>query len=211
MKNQEKYKAVFGEIHAPDDLVRKVRNISMENKKLQRNKKWKAALVSAAAALGLFVGANGICYAATGDNLVSKIVIMVNGEEVERDIEWHEEGDTLVGTVEYELEDDADGGSIAVQEIFIADKEDTELIEGDAENSVYEFDSMDASGTVVEEEDGKIYLVPGDGNQKIDITEDIADGTAEGTLTYNGEECKYVVVRSEDGYSVSIGLEYDEE
>lgn len=204
MKNQEKYKAVFGEIHAPDDLVRKVRNISMENKKLQRNKKWKAALVSAAAALGLFVGANGICYAATGDNLVYKIVIMVNGEEVERDIEWHEEGDTLVGTVEYELEDDADGGSVAVQEVFIADKEE-------AENPVYELDGMDAGGVVVQEEDDRIYLVPGDENQKIDITEDIADGTAEGTLTYNGEACKYVVVRSEDGYSVSIGLVYDEE
>lgn len=210
MKNQEKYKAVFGEIHAPDDLIRKVRNISMENKKLQRNRKWKVALASVAAAFGLFAGANGICYAATGDNLVSKIVIMVNGEEVESEIEWHEEGDTLVGTIEYEVEDDAEGASIAVQEVFIADKEDAELIEGDAENSVYELDAMDTSGIVVQEEDGKIYLVPGEGTQKIDITEDIADGTAEGTLTYNGEKCNYIVIQSEDGYSVSIGLTAEE-
>lgn len=210
MKNQEKYKAVFGEIHASDDLVRKVRNISMENKKLQRNRKWKVALASVAAAFGLFAGANGICYAATGDNLVSKIVIMVNGEEVESEIEWHEEGDTLVGTIEYEVEDDAEGASIAVQGGFIADKEDAELIEGDAENSVYELDAMDTSGIVVQEEDGKIYLVPGEGTQKIDITEDIADGTAEGTLTYNGEECNYIVIQSEDGYSVSIGLTAEE-
>ncbi len=211
MKNQEKYKAVFGEIHAPDDLIRKVRNISMENKKLQRNRKWKVALASVAAAFGLFAGANGICYAATGDNLVSKIVIMVNGEEVESEIEWHEEGDTLVGTVEYELEDDAEGGSVAVQEVFISDKEDAELTEGDAEDSVYELDGMDASGIVVQEEDGRIYLVPGNGNQRIDITENIADGTAEGTLTYNGEECNYVVVKSGDEYSVSIGLSNGEE
>ena len=64
----------------------------------------KYAIAAVAALVLTVVASNGICYAATGETLFSKIRFYVNGEEVEHDITWQEEDGTMVGTFEMELD-----------------------------------------------------------------------------------------------------------
>ena len=102
MNEENNIKEVYDQIHAPEALLGKVMEMKKDTFKFRNCVKFAVAAVAALALT--FVAGNGICYAATGETLFSKIRFYVNGEEVEHDITWREEDGTMVGTFEMELD-----------------------------------------------------------------------------------------------------------
>ena len=102
MKEKESIKQVYDEIHAPEALLRKVMEMNKKEFKFRNAVKY-VAMAAAALAITV-VASNGICYAATGETWIDKIVVYINGVETEQEITWYEEGDLIYGTMEVEMD-----------------------------------------------------------------------------------------------------------
>ena len=111
MNNQEKFKQTFDRVHAPEALLGKVMDMQMEKKEFKTRNLVKALVCAIALGLGLFGAGNGICYAATGESLVTKMKVVINGEETQQDVEWKKQGDVYHGNVTIPSED---GSSVTV-------------------------------------------------------------------------------------------------
>ena len=118
MKEQEKYKQMMNEIHVSETTLRKVMEMDMNKKMLNKKKMMKKIGTIAAALTVCLVASNGICYAATGQSWVSKAVIYINGEKVEQDVVLEDRGD---GTVGFEVEAPTDGESSVVAGVIMDD------------------------------------------------------------------------------------------
>lgn len=195
MSEQEKYKQMMNEIHVSDTTLRKVMEMDMSKKMLNKKRMMKKMGAVAAALTLCVVASNGICYAATGHSWVTKAIIYINGEKVEQDVVLEEQED---GTVSFEVEA-PDGEECSVVQGFVMD--------GD-ENIEYDDVASDGEdmllGTVVDE-DGKQFFKYGE--EKLDITEDLADGEASGTIEISGDEYYYEITGQDGNYSVSVSLE----
>ena len=100
---KDKIRQVYDEIHAPEALLGKVMEMKKDEFKGRRIVKYIAAAVLA---LAIMVAAsNGICYAATGETWIGKMKVWINGVETEQDVTWQQDGDTLVGIMEMEVEE----------------------------------------------------------------------------------------------------------
>ncbi len=213
MNNANRYKAMMGEVHASADLIGKVKGIPMEKTK-KRGVALRLATAACAGLLGVFVVTNGVCYAATGETWVEKATVWVNGEPVEMDVQMRQEGDVTMGTVEYTMEDAVgEGGDIAMT---------MSAEDGDFSNMAYTIkdyttegtDAADgaAEGMVLESDDGRVLLVPGDGSQAepIDITDQIkAQGGATGTFEMDGATYVYQVSGEPGNWHASVQAEAD--
>lgn len=210
MSNQSQYKAMMGEVHASADLIGKVKGIPMEKTK-KRTTALKFATATCAALLGVFVVTNGVCYAATGETWVEKATVWVNGEPVEMDVQLTQNGDVTVGTVEYTVEDaDGAGGDVAVT---------ISAEGGDFSGTTYEIRDSAAEGAgassaagamVLESDDGRVLLAPGDDSEvePIDITDQLAaKGSATGTYEAGGTTYVYQVSGETGNYRVSVEAE----
>lgn len=195
MKFKNGYQDTFNEVHAPADLSRKVMNMSNTEKKRTAGasaRKWVAA---AALALIVFVGGNGVAYAATGNGLLKTVMVYFNGTgyEVNMEEKVDENGVTYYeGT--YEVED-GEGYAMITDEVEPVE-------EGSYEISPYEI-SVDS--VEVMEKDGKYFLV--DGEIEIDITEDLADGEASGSYEKDDVMYQYEVTGNENSWSVTVSGE----
>ncbi len=99
----EKIKSVYDEIHAPEALLGKVMEMKKDEFKGRMAVKYIAAAVLALVIT--VVASNGICYAATGETWIGKMKILINGVETEQDVTWQQDGDTLFGVMEMEVEE----------------------------------------------------------------------------------------------------------
>ena len=100
---KDKIRQVYDEIHAPEALLGKVMEMKKDEFKGRRIVKYIAAAILA---LAIMVAAsNGICYAATGETWIGKMKVWINGVETEQDVTWQQDGDTLVGIMEMEVEE----------------------------------------------------------------------------------------------------------
>lgn len=191
MKNKEYYQRTFDEVHVPEAVLGKVKGMKMEEKKIQKKSKLRYA-AAIAAAFGLcIVASNGICYAATGNTWVEKVILHINGEAVEQDITWHQDGDLVYGEFEYET----DGEEPAVVEFY--DMEGTAPEIGDG----VDYEECNFTSEILQD-NGRVYLSIGD--SKIDITEDFADGECSGTFEFRGATFEYVVTGTVDNYTVDV-------
>ena len=111
MNNQEKFKQTFDQIHAPEALLGKVMDMQMEKREFKTRNMVKVAICAIALGIGVFGAVNGICYAATGEILVTKMKIVINGEETMQDVEWTQQGDAYHGEVVIPSEE---GSSVTV-------------------------------------------------------------------------------------------------
>ncbi len=111
MNNQEKFKQTFDQVHAPEELLGKVMDMQMEKKEFRTRNLVKALVCAVALGLGLFGAGNGICYAATGESLVTKMKVIIDGEEKLYDVEWKQQGNVYHGNVTIPSED---GSSVTV-------------------------------------------------------------------------------------------------
>ncbi len=191
--NKEIYKNAFDEVHAPAELSGKVKVSKMEHVKRSSFKGFKIAVSAFAALLFLVVVSNGICYAATGDTWITKVKIIINGEETEADMTWHQEGDYTVGTVEYEVPEGK------AQEIFVFD--DGESLD---ENPEIDYNSSTPAEGRLEVENDRTYLVAED--SKVDITEDFKDGKAAGEIELDGVKFVYTVTGTVESYDISLDV-----
>ena len=191
MQKEDKIKTYiqdsFREIHAPEDLRRKV--MSMSEQKEKKNFAWaKKLAVAAAVALAVFAGSNCVAYAMTGntwvESLKSKFVVDGVEQEVELYAEVTEDGNIVhYGT--FEVQED---GSVA----FIIES-DQEI--GEVPPTVHiETDSKIPEGMKIVTEEDSVYLT--DNDIKIDITEDIADGQADVSYEKDGKAYRYVIEES---------------
>ena len=211
MKNEKWYKETFDKVHVPDELLGKVMDMENQTKKTAK-RGWRYAMGALAAAFGLFVASNGICYAATGETWVSRMTLWINGEKVEKDITWQDNGDgTFLGTVE--MDDDKET-LIVLTDAPNVTKEDGEVTYSFDGEGIEEFYSTDC--VVEEDEDGSVWMrVREDGMCKAeaDITADLADGYAEGDIAGgDGITFHYQVTQTEAGeYELVLSAELSAE
>lgn len=85
MKNKEKFKRTYDDIHAPEALLWKVMDMNKEKntKKFRMRNAMKYAVCTLAITAVTGLASNGICYATTGESLVTKIKVSINGGENE--------------------------------------------------------------------------------------------------------------------------------
>lgn len=108
MKLKSEYKETFAGIHAPEALSRKVRTMSRENKKVGLSVMKKLAVAAALAGI-VFVGGNGVAYAATGNSLVENVKILFNGSSWVAQIGDDGREDVITYTVLEEENEEPDG------------------------------------------------------------------------------------------------------
>ena len=189
MKLKQDYQDTFNEVHAPAELSRKVMNMARtENKKTAVSFARRFAAV-AAIALTVFVGGNGIVYAATGNSLLKTVKVYINGSGYETQLEEKvdENGVTYYeGTFE-----DVEG------DLSMVITDDMEFEEGSYDVTI-ETEGMPE----VVEENGKLYLT--DEDVKIDITEDLKDGKASGSYDKDEMTFKYEVTEKDGTWDLSI-------
>ena len=102
MNEKENVKKIYDQIHAPEALLGKVMEMKKDTFKFRNGVKYAIAAVAALALT--IITSNGICYAATGETLFSKIKVCINGNEVTPDVTWQEEDGRMVGSFEMELD-----------------------------------------------------------------------------------------------------------
>ncbi len=219
------YKETFDKVHVPEELLGKV--MDMENQTEKKAKRgWRYAMGALATAFGLFVASNGICYAATGETWVSRMTVYFNGEKYERDVTWQEyEDGKLIGMVPVTHSDEGDNSEsvnmcIITEDGEIMDKDITYSID-DRALTVIEGDDGYATGNcevsceVEKDEDGSVWLRISENDvckAEVNLTADLADGTAEGDLTYDGLIYHYQVTQNaNDAYEVMLSAEIAEE
>ena len=104
----------------------------MEDIEMSKNVIFTKAVAVAAAVALCFVGSNGICYAATGDTWVEKMIVYFNGEPKEMDVEVKDLGG---GDYSYTMEvpDNSSGSAVIVTDglseevTFCVDTEEAEV------------------------------------------------------------------------------------
>ncbi|MBQ6695508.1 MAG: hypothetical protein IJN16_02265 [Lachnospiraceae bacterium] len=106
MTNKEKYQRAFSTLKASEKL-------EVEDIIMSKNKVWTKGIAVAAAIAVCFVGSNSICYAATGETWVEKMMVYFNGEAVEMDVEVTDLGN---GDYSYTMEvpDNSSGSAVIV-------------------------------------------------------------------------------------------------
>lgn len=177
MNNQEKFKQTYDEIHAPEGLLGKVMDLHMEKKEFKTRNVVKAAVCAIAVTLGMFGAGNGICYAATGETLVTKMRVVINGEETEKDIEWTQKGDTYHGEITIPGEDNS---SVTVYTISDEMPEDMDVFldihkeEVEGEDGIVEEETVELE--IREEENVQSFIydsseVPQNSNEDMDEAE----------------------------------------
>ena len=187
MNNRDYVRGAYDEIHAPDALFGKVMDMkNKEVKKFDKRNVLKYAAAFAAIAVA-FAGSNGICYAATGETWVEKAYVYINGEKQEQEINYTQEGDTEVGEIQLEVDEDDDVEVSLVEEVVLTEENTDSSMENTAE---------------IKNENGKVYLVVL--GETVDITEDFADGEAAGQGDCDGEMVNYTVTGTADAYEISL-------
>ncbi|MCM1083381.1 MAG: hypothetical protein NC393_05825 [Clostridium sp.] len=202
MSNKSYYKGTFDEVHIPEALLGKVVNMDMDKTKKRKTNKLRVALAGVAAFALCMIVSNGICFAATGETWVSKVIMTINGEDVEQEVTWHQEGDVIVGELEYELENEEDEISITMQGQVVGDDMEMELSNNEDDIKAEIYDNGDYISAEVDTEAGKTYFLVGE--SKIDITDDIADGKASGELDYDGQRFGYEIIQYGDDYEIAL-------
>lgn len=178
--NQTWYQHTFDEVHASEDLLRKVNAMKNENERNKAKKTLSKGAV-AAAAVALLMLSNVISYAASGRAWILTITLP-DGET--RQIEMEpglEDGQYFV------YEDTADS---AVSESMVSTETDVTL-------EISEEDSAHR----LEEADGRIWLILDEQN-RVDITDDFQDGICRGTLETDDMTWYYEVTGTSEDYDI---------
>ena len=200
-KNKAYFQDTFQEVHAPEGLCRKVKNMTKTEAKKTGMSVAKRFAVAAAIAAVLFAGSNGVAYATTGSTWLETVVVHFNIDGVTYDAELEGEQNED-GTVTYSGIVEGMDGATAI--VIDSDSESWELDYYVSSDNTIEIDRQE-----IIEEDGRIYLT--DGDVKTDITEDVQDGRASGTYNKNGMIYEYEVTAGIGGWEFSIFMREETE
>lgn len=199
MNNKEKIKNVYDDIHASDALFRKVMSMNKKETKFRDVMKFAATAVAGLALM--FVASNGICYAATGETLTSKVKVLINGEEKEAELTWTEDENGIYG--EYQIEVDEDEEVVIEMVDELGDENVVfDISDEDANPEDFEISEMPDDIPVVGKEGDKTFLRKE--GVTVDITEDFADGTAEGVIECPSGTYSYTITGTIDEYEINF-------
>ena len=85
-RKMELYRETFSEVHAPDTLKGKVKDMANNKKALWTATLKKCAAVAVLAAI-VFTSSNVVAYAATGETWVKMVTININGKKLQAHVE----------------------------------------------------------------------------------------------------------------------------
>lgn len=193
--NHEFYQSVFDEVHASDELIRKVQNMTNSKTKKKIYAIRKIAFVAAAVIL-MLVASNVVAYAATGATWIEHLITAtIDGQD--RDAKLIDKYD--------------ENGNLDSQELLIDYGNGMKGgIEWDGEYAIDPSDGIEIEFAEpiepsIVKENGKVYLDWKPEDIYEDITEDIADGHAEVTVNGdNNEELKITVTETDDKYKIVL-------
>lgn len=208
-QNKKFYKDTFDNVHASEDLLRKVINMDKMNSIKRKNFTIRKIGYVAAAVFAIAASSNIVTYAATGETWVHKMVsININGKS--HDVELNKKTDSNGNDV-YEAHISGTDTTADVDLRFYGEAPDDNsdiIIDGNSvtfksekdDNTTEELVNIDAR---IEEKDGKVMLIAG--TQTIDITNDIADGTCTGSFKAEDITYTYTASKCDDGsYSLEV-------
>lgn len=193
----ELYQSVLDEVHASDELIMKLQNMT-ENKTKKKIYVIRKVIYVAAAIMILLIASNAVVYAATGATWIEHLVTAtVNGGEYNaRLIDKYDEN-----------------GEFGSQELIIDYGNGIkEGIEGDGQyaidpNSDIEIWVAEKEPRVVQESN-RVYLSWISADIHEDITEDFSDGHAEFTVDAdNHNKIKFTITGTVDEYKIVLSDE----
>lgn len=179
MSNKEWYKESFDQVHIPEAVLGKVRNMEKKQKIIKRKSKLRYAVTVIAVLMLCFAVSNGITYAATGESVAT----------------WIEKGWSVCDNEAvdlYKIGDEYFAVSEGVDpKAFIKDLNINKFM-SDGHDDIAVIFAKEGMGRLVRDnKTARFYLFYGDFN--LDITEDFADGESSGTFELNGKQYEYVV------------------
>ena len=145
MTNKEKYQQAFS-------VLKSSRKIEMEDLKVNKNMVMKRVVAAAAVVALCFGASNGICYAATGATWVEKMVVIFNGQKIEKPVQV-----TSLGNGDFSYTMPVSGETGSMQMTIVTDEEGldaTPVIVSSDEGVVV----PDDAPIISVEDDGKIYF-----------------------------------------------------
>ena len=193
----ELYQSVLDEVHASDELIMKLQNMT-ENKTKKKIYVIRKVIYVAAAIMILLIASNAVVYAATGATWIEHLVTAtVNGGEYNaRLIDKYDEN-----------------GEFGSQKLIIDYGNGIkEGIEGDGQyaidpNSDIEIWVAEKEPRVVQESN-RVYLSWISADIREDITEDFSDGHAEFTVDVdNHNKIKFTITGTVDEYKIVLSDE----
>lgn len=199
MDSKQFYKETFDSIQMSEESIRKVKNMSENNKKKRRLKNGFRAAIAAASLVAVFAIGNAAVYAATGSSLVEKaaekISVYINGEKA--DVDSITKGKDENGNDYYEIKLDENKDHSAGIQV-------EENMTGELKNNS---SGMDIPSTRLQKDGKKTYLLVGGEEEDkniVDITKDFEDGKAEGSVIYNGIPYLYKVSGTAEKHNITI-------
>lgn len=192
MKNQEQYRQMMNEIHVSDATLRKVMEINMNKGMLNRRNFMRKMEAIAAAMMICLIGSNGIAYAATGETWLTKAIVYINGEKVTQDVLLEDHGD---GTITFKMDNLPKEFNTEMEGVIVKE-------EGTVQADFFFTEDKELTFGGIVKEGEKIFFEFGE--EKIDITEDMADGEATGTFAISGKQYDFHVLEENGDYSYQM-------
>lgn len=181
MSNKEWYKESFDQVHIPEAVLGKVRNMEKKQKTIKLRSKLRYAVTVIAVLVLCFAVSNGITYAATGESVAT----------------WIEKGWSVCDNEAvdiYKIGDEyfAVSEGVDPKDLMVNLKMDKFMSAGHDDFVIIFSKDDDNMGRLVRDnKSARFYLFYGDFN--LDITDDLSDGESSGTFELNGKQYEYVV------------------
>lgn len=202
MSNRASYHAMMNEVRAPERVLGKAKDITMEKTK-RAPLALRYATVAVASLLSVFAVTNGVCYAATGETWIEHFTTTIDGQQVDITVTGQETMDGNAGEVVVTA--NSDSGDVV---LYDSTSGATAEVNGDAavaseKTTSFSVSTGDGGAMVAEGDDGSVHLVVGDADP-VDITEDMADGHAEVTVEVDGQARAYTVTGQSGSYEAHL-------
>lgn len=203
MTNKQRYKETFDTMMLSEERIRKVKSMIEKNEKKRMRRTGFRVAVSAAVLTAVFLIGNVVSYAATGSTLVEKgmkrVSFCVNKDNVS--ISVVQTKNDKDGNTSYEMKskDGEVSGRISVNNRYLED-ESISVVAGTKDKEL----AMVLISAKLEKKGKKVYLVIGDGERRLDITKDFADGEAKGEFNLDGEFYQFVVAGTVEKNDIEI-------
>ena len=190
-ENKEFYQAAYREVHASEQLLRKVEAMGKAYHQKHGKKILRRSCIAAAALALALISSNIISYAATGRSWIISVTTSDGRVLPAEPGTYYELGDGMVYTVKYEL--DAEGPEKG---------EDMTGNEETAAKSTEEECADPTKAQVVKE--GEHIFLDINGAVRIDVTESFANGSCEGTFELDGTEYQYLIEGSPEDNTIRV-------
>lgn len=205
MSNKQRYKETFDTMMLSEERIRKVKSMIEKNEKKKMRRTGFRVAVSAAVLTAVFLIGNVVSYAATGSTLVEKgmkrVSFCVNKDNVSISGEVVQTKNDKDGNTSYEMKskDGEVSTRISVNNRYLEDGS-ISVVAGTKDKEL----AITLISAKLEKKGKKVYLVIGDGEKRLDITKDFADGEAKGEFNLDGEFYQFVVAGTVEKNDIEI-------